>query len=112
MNVPSWLWTLFIRTRLVLHQGSSIQDSSGNVLISSNGSIGVSAIDTDNTLAANSDTLVPSQKAVKAYIDNHIATLGLSGLQDGDVAIYDAAEGKFVRSDDHPTIEVLTAPKE
>jgi len=40
------------------------------------------------------------------------SALGLSGLQDGDVPIFDAAEGKFVRSADHPTIEVVTAPKE
>jgi hypothetical protein len=30
-------------------------------------------IDTDNTLAADSDILVPSQKAVKAYIQNQVA---------------------------------------
>jgi hypothetical protein len=30
---------------------------------------GASAINTDGTLAANSDTVVPSQKAVKTYVD-------------------------------------------
>ena len=35
-----------------------------------NTSITGSAIDTDATLAANSDTIIPSQKAVKAYVDN------------------------------------------
>jgi len=30
-------------------------------------------IDTDNTLAADSDILVPSQKAIKAYIQNQVA---------------------------------------
>ena len=35
-----------------------------------NTSITGSAIDTDGTFAANSDTLVPSQKAVKTYVDS------------------------------------------
>jgi len=35
-----------------------------------NTSITGSAIDTDATLVANSDTIIPSQKAVKAYVDN------------------------------------------
>ncbi len=33
-----------------------------------------SAIDTDNTLAANSDTRIASQKATKEYVDNQIAS--------------------------------------
>lgn len=32
------------------------------------------ALDTDNTLAANSDTRLPSQKAVKGYVDSGLAT--------------------------------------
>tara|TARA_R110002020_G_scaffold160173_6_gene344539 strand:+ start:87 stop:584 length:498 start_codon:yes stop_codon:yes gene_type:complete len=32
-------------------------------------------IDTDVTLAANSDTLVPSQKAIKTYVDNASLTI-------------------------------------
>ena len=32
--------------------------------------IETSTLDTDNTLAANSDTKIPSQKAVKAYVDS------------------------------------------
>ena len=31
-------------------------------------------LDTDGTLAANSDALVPSQKAVKTYVDTGLAT--------------------------------------
>ena len=33
-----------------------------------------SAVDTDDTLAADSDTLIPSQKAVKAYVASQVAT--------------------------------------
>lgn len=32
-----------------------------------------SIINTDNTMAADSDNVVPSQKAVKAYIDNALS---------------------------------------
>jgi len=35
----------------------------------------VTNIDTDSTLSANSDSLVPSQKAVKTYVDNIVAGL-------------------------------------
>jgi hypothetical protein len=37
------------------------------------GSAAVVALDTDGTLAANSDTNVPSQKAIKTYADQLIA---------------------------------------
>lgn len=32
-------------------------------------------LDTDNTLSANSDVYVPSQKAVKEYVDNNLPTV-------------------------------------
>lgn len=35
-------------------------------------------IDTDNTLGSPSDTLVPSQAAIKTYVDNQLGTQGLS----------------------------------
>ena len=38
-----------------------------------NGDVSGTAIDTDDTLAANSDTKIPSQQAVKAYVDNATA---------------------------------------
>jgi hypothetical protein len=72
----------------------------------------LAAADPDGTLAANSDEVIPTQKAVKTYVDAQIASLGLAAPADGDVMIYDAIAGKFVASDDHPTLEVVTAPKE
>lgn len=49
----------------------------------------ISNIDTDTTLAANSDTKVPSQKAIKAYVD---ALGGLSALvPTGAILPYGAA---------------------
>jgi len=39
-------------------------------------------LDTDGTLSNNSDQLVPSQKAVKTYVDTNIAAI--QQLNDGD----------------------------
>lgn len=39
-------------------------------------------LSTDNTLASNSDTLIPSQKATKAYVDNALTTMN-SGVTYG-----------------------------
>jgi hypothetical protein len=36
------------------------------------------AIDTDGTMSNNSDSLIPSQKAVKTYVDNAISDAGLT----------------------------------
>ena len=51
-------------------------------------SIPASALDTDGTLAANSDTKVPSQKAVKTYVDAHaggiISNSTISGFTGGE----------------------------
>lgn len=38
------------------------------------------ALDVDDTLAADSDTRVPSQQAVKAYVDDAVSGLGSSGI--------------------------------
>jgi len=62
----------------------------------------LSYLDTDNTLAANSDVRVASQKAVKAYIDGHtgaalsgLSDVALGTLSDKDVLKYDNATGKW-----------------
>jgi len=39
------------------------------------GAVATSALDTDGTLAANSDTKVATQKATKTYVDAHSATI-------------------------------------
>lgn len=44
------------------------------VTIVVNGALSGSAIDNDNTMAANSASVVPTQQAAKSYIDNLIAT--------------------------------------
>src|SRR4051812_35669806 len=44
----------------------------------SDSKINIDAIDTDPTLAANSDEKLPSQEAVKAYVDSAIQTVKVS----------------------------------
>ena len=52
-----------IGTQITAHDGSGTAHSTQFA-----GKVSTSAIDTDNTLAADSDTRVPSQKAVKAHV--------------------------------------------
>ena len=48
------------------------------------------AIDTDGTLSANSDFLIPSQKAVKTYVDTEIAAVSaVSTVTDNGSGIVD-----------------------
>lgn len=61
-------------------------------------------IDTDGALALNSDLLVPSQKAVKTYVDTEIAGVGGSGdvvgpasATDSAVALFDGTTGKLLK---------------
>jgi hypothetical protein len=50
---------------------------------------------------------------VEAMIEAKLAEIfDLVGAEDGDVLIYDAAEGKWVRDSQHPTTVVMTNPKE
>ena len=52
-------------------------DITASLLTTTSTAILVSNLDTDGTLAANSDTKVPSQKAVKTYVDtNYVAMTG------------------------------------
>ena len=44
----------------------------------------LSALDVDATLAADSDDRVPTQAAVKAYVDDAVSGAGGGGLSDGD----------------------------
>ena len=52
-------------------------DITASLLTTTSTAILVSNLDTDGTLAANSDTKVPSQKAIKTYVDtNYVAMTG------------------------------------
>jgi len=72
-------------------------DSSGNASIATGKSYqvnGVNLIDTDNTLAGNSDVKVPSQKAIKTYADGLVAgLLDYRGVYDASVNTYPATGG-------------------
>jgi hypothetical protein len=77
-------------------------NSSGNVALS-NGTLCTTLnadlldganLSTDNTFSANSDTLIPSQKAVKAYADTKQASLGYTPVNKaGDAMTGDLAMG-------------------
>jgi disulfide oxidoreductase YuzD len=51
--------------------------------------------DTDTTLAANSDTKYPSQKAVKTYIDNNTSTKESISNKDTDVTLAANSDTKY-----------------
>jgi len=67
-------------------------------------------LDTDPTLAANSDTIVASQKAIKEYVDTHSSGGGLSIIQD-DTASLDPDETKIITHASDPlykrVVEIL-----
>jgi len=60
----------------------------------SSSAAGLLSLDTDGTLAGNSDTAVASQKAVKTYADTKIAkttnitSLNETGIADGEIAVF------------------------
>jgi hypothetical protein len=58
--------------------------------------IGLEMIDTDADLTANSNRLIPSQKAVKAYVDTRIAVLpSLTRANGGETVTLPPATGSL-----------------
>lgn len=57
-----------IKDKLQLLSGATVCDHLGNALVTESGGVDVSAIDTTATLGT-SDAVVPSQAAVKTYVD-------------------------------------------
>ena len=76
-------------------------------------SIPIGYLDTDDTLSANSDVKVASQKAVKDYIDDAIAAIpsdddspyvtGPVSAVDGNLAVFDGTSGKLIKDGGPPT---------
>lgn len=64
------------------------------------GTAAVASLDIDDTLAADSDTAVPSQQAIKAYVDNEIAGIG-AGPSETTAAEYRAGTqaGEYISPD-------------
>ena len=65
----------------------------------------VSDIDTDTTFGSSSNSLVPSQLAVKTYVDAQVDTadalselndVTISGVADNEVLAYDNSSSKFI----------------
>jgi hypothetical protein len=65
--------------------------------------IPLSYLDTDDELTADSDSKVPSQKAVKAYADALVLSVGSGDVvgpgssTDGDLALFSGATGKILK---------------
>ena len=106
-------WDIGDKRKLILDElriqdtdGFVISDTTGNTVVHIDDiegkltlkyGTGVSEFSTDGTLAGNSDTVVPTEKAVKLYVDNTALT-GVSGsvsLLTGDTTafiIFDSPE--------------------
>ena len=65
-------------------------------------------IDTDGALAANSDDVVPSQKAVKAYVDDATAGIG-GGDMLGSNNLSDVADPNTAGANIHPIESFIIA---
>ena len=62
--------------------------------------IPIGYLDTDDTLAANSDTKIPTQKAVKAYVDAEVKTMGAIVSKADNSASEATTDGFFYGSAD------------
>lgn len=72
---------------------SSRADINTNFANLNSDKIETSAIDTDTTLSANSDSKIPSQKAVKAYIDSGGSSEVPANFIDSSTGVSDAGKG-------------------
>lgn len=68
-------------------------------------------VDTDGTFAANSDTVIPSQKASKTYTDGKVAPLvtGQASSVDSEVALFSGTGGKTIKRATGSGIPKLTS---
>src|SRR5574343_497946 len=66
-------------------------------------------IDTDATLTANSDGLVASQKAVKSYVDNSVASGSLPGLT-ASVSELNILDGATLTTTELNYVDGVTSP--
>lgn len=79
---------------LATHTNRSDLDNVSGTNTGDDASIPIGYLDTDGTLAGDSDVKVPTQKAVKAYADGKIAkatnvtALNDTGIADGEVAVF------------------------
>lgn len=74
-------------------------------------------LDTDTALAADSDTRIASQKAVKTYVDAEIAAIPgggdvagpAGGVVDGEIVVYQSTTGKIVKASGSVLATVLSS---
>ncbi len=72
---PSTSQTLLGRTDVATVTNKSLDASANTITNLTTGMFAANTVDTDATLAANSDTRLSSQKAVKSYVDNLLTGL-------------------------------------
>lgn len=115
MNIPVWLKTVYVRSSLILRNDAVIKNEAGQSLVTHEGAIDSSVIDTDANLAANSDAVVPSQKAVKTYIDTLIAELtasiALKADADAVVSSFNSEVGAVTVTSEGNSLTVVTTTR-
>jgi len=66
-----------------------------------------SAIDTDSTMAANSDTILPSQKAVKSAIAAKVINRAFTWYLDGTSIVADEVGAKYIVPQDMTVTKIM-----
>ena len=66
------VWANITDATASLEQINFLSNVTSDVQTQLNSKVNLTQIDTDNTLAADSDTVIPSQKAIKSYVDTAI----------------------------------------
>jgi hypothetical protein len=81
-----------------------------STLILTNGT-SINEFSTDDTLAGDSDDAVPTEQAVKAYVDNELAGLSVNSIYEGDSGVFvdDTGTGTITVSADGSDIATWNA---
>lgn len=82
LTIPNASGALVLGPTSAVNNGVALFDDTTGKLIKDGGVLGTAAslpIDTDGTLAANSDAKIPTQKAVKTYVDTAVTGLSIGG---------------------------------
>jgi hypothetical protein len=80
--------------------GTGASDATGARSNLGLGTAAVLDIDTDGTLAGDSDSAIPTQKAVKTYVDANAGTgdvTGPSSSTNNNIALFNGTTGKAIK---------------
>ena len=98
---------LYLANQFNMNNGAATIDSTGNIVGASlQGASGTSIneFSIDGTMAGNSDDAVPTEKAVKTYVDTSISDLTVNDKTSGSHTLVDADAGLGTVVDDPFTI--------